>query len=124
MRNPEIPADALDLLELIAGAIREELGEVIDAYPGHRDPDAADPINRAYRAVAAAILRRGAADPSRLPALASAALRRLGAESPLPLLTTQQLVEAMAARGANEQGASRLVRLASEPGIDDAPIGG
>ena len=38
-------------------AIREELGEAIDAYPGCRSPEGADPINRAFRAVARSLIR-------------------------------------------------------------------
>jgi hypothetical protein len=51
MPEPDVSPATLVLLERISGAIREELGESIDAYPGGRSPEAADPINRAFRAV-------------------------------------------------------------------------
>ncbi len=47
---------ALALVERIAGAIRHELGAEVDAYPGLRDPDRADPLNRAFRAVVRSLL--------------------------------------------------------------------
>lgn len=56
MPEPEIPPAALASLELVAAAIRGELGEAIDAYPGCRAPERADPLNRAFRAVARALL--------------------------------------------------------------------
>jgi hypothetical protein len=51
MPEPTVSLTTLLLLERIAEAIREELGEAIDAYPGCRSPEGADPINRAFRAV-------------------------------------------------------------------------
>ena len=72
-------ADVLALVELIAQAIRDELGEEIDAYPGFRAPERSDPINRAFRAVVAAILNRNLAHaPQELsPTLRLIAERRL-----------------------------------------------
>ena len=54
----------------------------------------------------------------------TAALRRLGAASPLPLPDTRQAIEDMARRGQGEDGAARLVRLAAAPELSDNPIGG
>ena len=34
MSDADVPAEALALIEAVAGAIRDELGEEIDAYPG------------------------------------------------------------------------------------------
>jgi hypothetical protein len=51
MSEPTASPANLRLLERIAEAIREELGEAIDAYPGCRSPEGADPIHRAFRAV-------------------------------------------------------------------------
>jgi hypothetical protein len=51
MPDPDISPETLALMGRIAGAIRVELGESIDAYPGYRSPEAADPINRAFRAI-------------------------------------------------------------------------
>jgi hypothetical protein len=42
---------SLPLLDRIARAIREELGSTIEAYPGLRSPQGAEPINRAFQAV-------------------------------------------------------------------------
>jgi len=47
MSDAGIPAEALAILEVVAGAIRRELGAAIDAYPGRREPEQADPLNRA-----------------------------------------------------------------------------
>ncbi len=56
MPDAEVPAEALALVERIAGAIRDELGEEIDAYPGHSAPEQADPINRAFQAAVLTLL--------------------------------------------------------------------
>jgi hypothetical protein len=56
MPDPDISTETLALLGRIAGAIREELGEAIDAYPGCRSPEGADPINRAFRAIVVRLL--------------------------------------------------------------------
>jgi hypothetical protein len=42
---------SLPLLDRIARAIRGELGSTIEAYPGLRSPQGAEPINRAFQAV-------------------------------------------------------------------------
>ena len=57
MSEPDVSLASLVLLERIAGAIREELGETVDAYPGCRSPEGADPINRAFRAVTRSLVR-------------------------------------------------------------------
>lgn len=80
-----IPPESLALAGLIAVAIRAELGEEIDAYPGCRRPEGADPLNRAFRATLLAILAREAG-PDAAPALLSRTLcqlaeHRLAAES-------------------------------------------
>jgi hypothetical protein len=49
MPDADVSAEALALIEIIAGAIRDELGEEIDAYPGLRLPERADPFNADYR---------------------------------------------------------------------------
>src|SRR4051794_14979886 len=69
--------DALDLVEAIAAAIREELGDDGEACPGFRAPEQAEPLNRAFRAIVQLILGSVVApgdDPSRT---VSRALRRL-----------------------------------------------
>ena len=38
MPDADVPGEALAIVEVIAGAIRDELGEEIDAYPGCRGP--------------------------------------------------------------------------------------
>src|SRR4051812_15933386 len=78
----DVPAEALGLVERIAGAIRQELGEEIDAYPGASSPEVADPINRAFRAVVRSLLEADAMPGVSLPALVSRTLR-LAAEDRL-----------------------------------------
>ena len=85
MPDADVPAGALALVERIAGAIRRELGAEIDPYPGHRDPDRADPLNRAFRAVVRSLLKWAGVLEADLAATASrtllrAATRRLEAE--------------------------------------------
>ncbi len=85
MADFEIPAEALALVELIAGAIRAELGAEVDAYPGCRAPEGADPLNRAFRAVVRSILAADGAPGDELAVSVSRALllvasRRLTAE--------------------------------------------
>ena len=77
MPDTDVLAEALALIELVARAIRDELGAEIDAYPGAHAPEHADPLNRAFRAVAAALLKRDAADRAVPPARVSQILRRV-----------------------------------------------
>ena len=56
MSDADLPVQALAIIEVVAGAIRDELGEEVDAYPGRLEPEGADPLNRAFRAVVRAIL--------------------------------------------------------------------
>ncbi len=56
MPDAEVPVATLATVEVIAGAIRAELGEAIDAYPGCRSPEGADPLNRAFRAIVRSLL--------------------------------------------------------------------
>ncbi len=75
MPDADVPAEALALVERIARAIRGELGEEIDAYPGCRAPEGADPINRAYRAVVRSVLAEGGVEGDRLAVSVSLSLR-------------------------------------------------
>ena len=75
MPDTDAPAGALSLIELIAGAIRDELGAQIDAYPGLRLPARADPMNRAFRAVVRALLVAGDTPAAELTMIVSRALR-------------------------------------------------
>src|SRR3954466_12162917 len=104
MPDAEVPAEALALVEKIAGAVRDELGEEIDAYPGAASPELADPINRAFRAVVRSLLEAGGIPGPSLPTLLPRAPRR-AAENRL----------------AAEGWDARLVRLllALEPGCPD-----
>jgi hypothetical protein len=77
MPDPDISPETLALLERIAGAIREELGEAIDAYPGYRSPEGADPINRAFRAIVARLLEAEVPPVAGLDGTVSRTLRRL-----------------------------------------------
>ncbi len=56
MAESENSGHLLQLLTRIASAIRLELGEEIDAYPGLRSPEQADPINRAFRAIVGSLI--------------------------------------------------------------------
>ncbi len=86
MDDPEIPHQALATIERVAGAIRDELGEEIDAYPGCRSPEGADPLNRAFRAIVGSILSSAGSRPGELALAVSRVLllvasRRLAAEA-------------------------------------------
>lgn len=76
MPDADVPAGALALVEGIAGAVRHELGEEIDAYPGASSPELADPINRAFRAIVRSVLEASDIPGPSLPALVSRTLRR------------------------------------------------
>jgi len=76
MPDADVPAGALALVERISGAIRQELGEEVDAYPGVASPELADPLNRAFRAVVRSLLEADATRGESLPALVSRTLRR------------------------------------------------
>ncbi len=85
MPDADIPAEALALVETIAGAIRVELGEAVDAYPGCRSPDGADPLNRAFGAIVRSLVAMDAVSGGDLAGSVSRTLlrvasRRLGAE--------------------------------------------
>jgi hypothetical protein len=85
MSDAHEPTEAVALIEVIAAAIRNELGEEIDAYPGFAAPERADPMNRAFRAVVFALLQMSTPTTETLPALVSRTLlhvaeRRLAAE--------------------------------------------
>ena len=77
MYDADVPAEALTIIEVVAGAIRDELGEEIDAYPGRRSPEGADPLNRAFRAVVRTILGRNTSGIEGTHSLVSQALRRV-----------------------------------------------
>jgi hypothetical protein len=77
MSDDAISAEMLATLDLIASAIRGELGAEIDAYPGHRDPARADPMNRAFRAVVLALIARSDPNESMLLSRVSQSLRTL-----------------------------------------------
>jgi hypothetical protein len=77
MSEPNVSPASLVLLERIAGAIRDELGAAIDAYPGCRSPEGADPINRAFRAVTRTLARADLAHGTDLDGIVSRALRQL-----------------------------------------------
>ena len=85
MNDSDVPTSALGLVERLAGAVRDELGEEIDAYPGHDAPERADPLNRVFAAIVRAILEVTTGDTVASPATVSLTLRlatehRLAAE--------------------------------------------
>jgi hypothetical protein len=77
MPEPDVLPATLASLERIAGAIREELGESIDAYPGGQSPEAADPINRAFRAVVRSLAGADLGQGTDLDGTVSQILRQL-----------------------------------------------
>jgi hypothetical protein len=77
MSESDNSSSLLNLLERIAEAIREELGEEIDAYPGCRSPEGADPLNRAFRAVVRSLLASAMTATVDRNSLVSQALRQL-----------------------------------------------
>jgi hypothetical protein len=77
MTESDVPSTTLALLEQMAGAIRQELGEEIDAYPGCRSPEGADPLNRAFRAVVRSLLVSDITPTMDRSTLVSQALRQL-----------------------------------------------
>jgi hypothetical protein len=77
MPDADVSASVLTILERIARAIRRELGSSIDSYPGCHSPEAADPLNRAFRAVVRAFVEAAAGPGANLDATASRALRLL-----------------------------------------------
>jgi hypothetical protein len=77
MPELDISSATLALLERIARAIRRELGEVIDAYPGGRSPEQADPLNRSFRAIVRSLLESDLPSTADLNSLAFFTLRRI-----------------------------------------------
>jgi hypothetical protein len=77
MAESNLSPDLLALLTRIAGAIRGELGEEIDAYPGPRSPEAADPINRAFRAIVSSLLASIDPPTGETDSLSTRTLRRI-----------------------------------------------
>jgi hypothetical protein len=77
MRDTSDPSDSLALIESIAAALREELGDPIEEQPGFKDPDEAGQVNRAFRATACTILRPNRPAGEDLASALSDVLRRL-----------------------------------------------
>jgi hypothetical protein len=50
MSPPSEQAAAVAWAAGLAAAVRDELGDQVEACPGHRSPDQAEPLNRAFRA--------------------------------------------------------------------------
>ena len=85
MPLPDSLQPVLHRVEVVAGAIRNVLGAEIDAYPGARVPEQAEPMNRAFRSIARAFLLDQLPTAADVEALTSAVLheateRRLSAE--------------------------------------------
>ena len=77
MSDAHLSAEDLAIIEVVAGAIRDELGEEVDAYPGRQEPEGADPLNRAFRAIVRAILGPNTSGIEGTHLIVSQALRRL-----------------------------------------------
>ena len=77
MSDADLPVQALAIIEVVAGAIRDELGEEVDAYPGRREPEGADALNRAFRAIVRAILDPSTSAARDADSLVHWALRRV-----------------------------------------------
>ena len=75
MNDQNVPEDALDLVERLAGAIRDALGEEIDAYPGSDQPERADPLNRAFAEIVRTIVGPITGNAATLPIAVSLTLR-------------------------------------------------
>ena len=56
MSEPDEHAPELALIEGFAGATRRDLGDGVEACPGHHSSDQAEPLNRASRAVVRHVL--------------------------------------------------------------------
>ena len=104
MSDADVPPEALAIIEVVAGAIRAELGEEVDAYPGRREPEGADPLNRAFRAVVRAILGPSTSGIEGTHSLVSRALRRVAERR-------------LAAEGWDDHQVTRLID--EEPGSAD-----
>jgi hypothetical protein len=92
------------LVERIAAAIRAELGTAIEVCPGHRAPEQAEPLNRAFRAIARCVLEPVSTSPHDLPRVVSRILRRL-------------VVRRLEAGGLGERATQMLLDF--EPGTPD-----
>ena len=77
MSDADLSAEALAIIEVVAGAIRAELGAEVDAYPGRHGPEGADPLNRAFRAIVRAILGPNTSGVEDTHSLVSRALRQV-----------------------------------------------
>ncbi len=77
MSDADLSVEALAIIEVVAGAIRVELGQEVDAYPGRQEPEGADPLNRAFCAVVRAILSPHTWGIEGTHALVSRALHRV-----------------------------------------------
>jgi len=77
MSDADVTAEALAIIEVVASAIRAELGEEVDAYPGRRSPEGADSLNRAFRAVVRAVLVPSSSAARDADSLVHWALRRV-----------------------------------------------
>ncbi len=77
MSDADPSVEALAIIEVVAAAIRVELGEEVDAYPGRQEPEGADPLNRAFRAIVRAILGPNTSGIEGTHLVVSRALRRV-----------------------------------------------
>ena len=98
------PTPEFATLVAIAEAIRNELGPEVEACPGFRAPEQAEPLNRAFRAIARRLLVPVVAAGDDLSALVSCALRRIAGLR-------------LAAGGLDESQIRTLIEL--EPGTPD-----
>ena len=76
MPDTTIPAVALALIERITEAIRHELGEEIDAYPGYQTPEGAAPLTRVFRAIVGLVLTAESVPAGNLTRTVSQTLRQ------------------------------------------------
>jgi hypothetical protein len=104
MFEPHAQTPEFALVELIAGTIRAELGDEVEACPGFARPEQAEPVNRVFRAITRRLLEPIGAPGDDVAALTSRALRELARRR-------------LAAGGLGEAGIKTLLEL--EPGTPD-----
>jgi hypothetical protein len=104
MFEPHAQTPEFALLETIAGTIRAELGDEVEACPGFARPEQTEPLNRVFRAIAGRLLEPIGAPGDETAALTSRALRMLARRR-------------LTAGGLGESGIKTLLEL--EPGTPD-----
>ena len=77
MLQPSETNPTLALIAGLAGAIRHELGDAVEACPGPRSPEQAEPLNRVFHAVVRHVLETHVGPDGDLPAEVRRVLHRV-----------------------------------------------